>query len=389
MRMLIASAVVFWSAVALGDAPLPWLHEGAMLTLRWCVFSHAGQGIGFKLDQDGIWQGTDGTRLDANKRESGSASGVTQINVTCIDKGQALLISHAYADMQLMGFADPLALGEPSTFYVPLDGQVDLWQTPAKLAALPPFDQATKAVVQNVQWPVGNKTVDAIRVTTADQDHWVDHVYDRATGLCLHGAEAVTGAAPELRYLAPGDTRAGDTLLSITDFVSLRDQHTPWATEAMPPWCSQFKVLHYSGSSARPNSPFGGAPAQLGLDVSYRKSGENWLAVDTSGWMMIRGQPSPPKKGVILCGHDQYDSFFAGPAALARLQQNQVLDEDPITHVRTEVTAADGQTVTITASSAGIMVSHTFDVQTGKLRSSRTTDRLSKIVTTFQLAGEE
>jgi hypothetical protein len=104
---------------------------------------------------------------------------------------------------------------------------------------------------------------------------------------------------------------------------------------------------------------------------------------------MIRGQPSPPQKGVIICGHDQYDSFFAGPAALARLQQGQVLDDDPITHVRTQVTAADGQTVTITSSSAGINMSHTFDVATGKLRSSSKTDRISHIVTTFQLDSEE
>jgi hypothetical protein len=360
-----------------------------MLTLRWCVFSHAGQGIGFKLDKDGAWEGTDGTHMDAYNRESGSASGVTQINVTCIDKGQALLISHAYADMQLLGFADPLALGEPSTFYVPADGQIDLWWMPAKLAAMKPFDPVTKAVVQAVQWPVGDKRVDAIRVTTADQDHWVDHVYDRATGLCLHEAEACTGAAPELRYLAPGDVRAGDTMLSVMDFVSLRDQHTPWATEPMPQWCSQFKVLHYRGSAGMPYSPYAGPPAQLGLDVSYRKSGENWLAVDTSGWIMIRGQPSPPQKGVIICGHDQYDSFFAGPAALAKLQQGQILDDDPITHVRTQVTAADGQTVTITSSSAGIMISHTFDVATGKLRSSSKTDRQSHIVTNFQLDSEE
>jgi len=385
--------VVLWSGFAWADAgpdpAMSWLHEGSLLTLRWSVMSHAGQGVGFKLDQQGNWEGTDGTKMDAYNRPSGSASGVTQINVTCIDKGQALLISHAFADMQLMGFPDPLALGQPTTFYVPLDGQVDLWWTPAKLAAIKPFDAVTKAVAQNVQWPVGGRQVDAIRVTSADENHWMDHVYDRNSGMCLHAAESITGAAPELKYLAPGDTRAGDTLLSVVDFMSQRNQHTPWATEPMPQWCGQFKVLHYSGSSARPNSPFGGAPAQLGLDVSYRMSGANWLAVDTSGWMMIRGQPSPPQKGVILCGHNQYDSFFAGPAALAKLQQNQVLDDDPITRVKTEVTGADGQTVTITSSSAGIMVSHTFDVQTGKLRSSSTTDRLSKIVTTFQLQSEE
>jgi hypothetical protein len=178
-------------------------------------------------------------------------------------------------------------------------------------------------------------------------------------------------------------------MLTVVDLLSVRDQHTPWATEPMPAWCSQFKVLHYRGTSGVANSPWGGAPAQLGLDVSYRKSGEGWLAVDTNGWIMIRGQPSPPQKGIILCGRDQYDSFFAGPAALAKLQQNQVLDDDPITKVRTEVTQADGRSLTITSSSRGIMISHTFDVQTGKLLSSSKTDRQTKIVTTFQLQGEE
>jgi hypothetical protein len=397
MRSLAASTLL-WSIIvpvagaAAQNAPnaqVPWLHEGAVLCMKWGAMSHSGQGTGFKLDQQGNWVGDDGTRMDAYSRPSGSASGVSEVIVTCIEKGHVCLIRYGFADMRLLGFPDPLVLGEPVTFFVPVSGHIDLWMPPAKLATLPKFDQVTHAVAQNIQWPFGGKQVDAIRVTTADQNHWVDHVYDRASGLCLHGAESSTGAPPELNYLAPGDTRSGDTMLSVSDLLSVRDQNTPWATEALPPWCGQFKVLHYHGTSGVPYSPFGGRPAELGLDVTRIDSGIGWLSVGTNGWIMFRGQPSPPKKGIIICGRDQYDSFFAGPAALAKLQQGQVLDEDPVTHVKTEVTQADGQSVTITSSSAGILVSHTFDVRSGKLVSSSQTDRQTHIVTTFQLQGEE
>jgi len=397
MRSLVVSTLL-WSilvpvAGALADdaptAQVPWLHEGVLLTMKWGAMSHSGQGTGFKLDQEGNWIGDDGARMDAYGRPSGSASGVSQVKVSCIEKGQVFLSSQGFADMRLLGIPDPLALGEPATLFVPVEGQVDMWVPPAKLAGIKKYDPITHTVVQNIQWPVGAKQVDAIRATNADENHWLDHVYDRASGLCLHAAESSTGGPPQLKYLAPGDTRAGDTMLTVVDLISVRDQHTPWATEPLPAWCSRFKVLHYRGTSGIANSPWGGPPAQLGLDVSYKNSGQGWLAVDTSGWVMVRGQPSPATKGIILCGRDQYDSFFAGPAALARLQQNQVLDDDPITKVRTQVTQADGQSVTITSSSGGILVSHTFDVQTGKLLSYNRTDRQTKVVTTLQLQGEE
>ena len=67
----------------------------------------------------------------------------------------------------------------------------------------------------------------------------------------------------------------------------------------------------------------------------------------TNGYALVQGQPRFPTKGIFVSGRGQYDGFFAGPVALAKLQQGQVLDEDSITHIKTVVTQTDDHTVTM------------------------------------------
>jgi hypothetical protein len=390
--ILVAAAGLQRAALA-GDAPpspspaMGWLHPGATITMTWHVLSHPGHSTDFKPDENGGWVGSDGTHLSASDRPGNSAAGVSQATVSCVESGRAWVVADTFTDMRLLGFRDPLAQGRPKTFTVPLE-QCDYWMDPARLGRLA-SDAASQTVVQPVRWTAGDKPVDAIRVTVVALGRLLDHVYDRSTGLCVHGAEADTGAAPQLKYTAPGDAAAGDTLLTAFDVVNVRDRHTPWATEPLPAWARQFQVLHYGGTAASPNPWLGGPPTPLRLDVTRVDAGEGWLGLATNGWAIVRGQTTPPVKTLMQCGRDQYDTFVAGPAALAKLTAGQVLDDDPVTRVRTVVTDANGSRVTITASSGGLLVTHTFDVQTGMLVATSRTDQQTKITTSFTLDGQE
>lgn len=392
MAALLGNAPAFGQipAAGAGGGPNPklaWLKPGDVFTAQWSVMSHPGHAFDFKQDDHGKWVATDGTHLQAQGRPGTSASGLSQVVVSAVGHDRAIIVYTAYTDMRLLGMADPVPQGTPKTLPVDLT-QCDIWISPAKLAQMR-SDPAAHLVVQPVQWTYNGKPVDAIRVASGGEDHHIDHVYDRASGLCLHAAESSAGAAPQLKYLAPAEGAADDTLFTSFDFLALREAHAPWASEPMPAWTKQFKTLHYQGESLTPNGFGMATPTQLFLNVERQDAGDDWLALRTDGGVMVRGEPRFPTQGFYLCGRDQYDTFFASPGALAKLQKGQMLDTDPITHIEIRVSQADGRSVTIEAANGGSQVYHTFDVQTGKLIAFGRADGMTKIKSSFQLNGEE
>jgi hypothetical protein len=369
-----------------GPNPLnPWLHHGLLITGRWYGSSHPGHATDFKQDEGGNWVGSDGARLEASNHGGSAAGGISQSLISCVGKDRVILVCESYTDMRLFGFADPVLQGNPVTFAAPVD-RCDLWIAPAKLAQMQ-SDPTTHTIVQQCKWKMGDQVFDAVSISSASESQWINHIYERNHGFCLHAAESSTEASPQLRYLAPGDTRAGDSLLSEFDVLAIRDVHTPWSEDPMPDWTGQFKVLHYSGQMV--SNRFGSRPTQLFLDVTRNDSRKDWLSVTNEGGVVYMGQPQQGKKSLFLCGTDQYETFAAGPAVLSKLAAGQVLDVDPITHVQTRVTQADGNSVTIESASGGTDSFRTFDLQTGKVISFGRTNRLTKVTITFQLQGQE
>jgi len=366
---------------------VPWLHEGLVFTASWYAQSHSGHSMDFKEDENGNWQAPDGTPLAGSEHPSTSAGGISQAVVTCMGGDKVVLEMQSFTDMRMLGFPDPIPQGKPKTFYVAI-AQCDLWMEPDILQSLT-SDPSANRVVQPIKWISGNQQIDAIRVTIVKPDHYITHVYDRSTGLCLHAAEASQGSTPELKYTIPGETPAGDSQLSSYNFISTRTKNTPWATEQMPAWTSTFKTLHYVGQSQVAGGFMPSTPTQLGLDVTRYQSGDGWLGMTTSGFLIAQGEQKYPQQGYYLAGRDEFDTFFAGPNSLANLQQGQVLDSDPVTHVQTVVSAADGNSVTITESNASASVYHTFDRASGKVIAFGKTDTQTKIQTSFQLQSEE
>jgi hypothetical protein len=364
----------------------PWLHHGLLITCRWYASSHPGHAMDFKQDDQGNWTAPDGTQLEGINRPGTSAGGVSQSLISAVGPNHVILVCTTFTDMRLFGFPDPVPQSKPITFLAPVD-HCDLWISPEKLASMQ-SDPATHTIVQPCKWKLGDQLVDAVSVSSATDSQWINHIYERTRGFCLHAAESSTAAAPQLKYLAPGDTPAGDSMLSEFDFLGIRDVHTPWADEPMPDWTGQFKVLHYGGQVVS-SSPWGGRPTQIVLDVTRNDSAKDWLSVTNSGGIVYMGQPQYSSKSLFLCGTDQYQSFAAGPASLAKLQVGQVLDSDPVTHIETRVTAADGNNVTIESVSRGADSFRTFDVQTGKVVSFGQTNRMTKFTTTLQLQGQE
>ena len=397
--LLAAALILFLAASAISiaaratisatDSPvprLPWLHEGLVLTYTWYAAVAPGNGSYYEEDDHGnmILHST-GQRYSRSMQTGTSGSGWTQITVASIEGNKVVLASSSYANAGSLGRNAPVPQGTSSSVNALMDPG-DYWMDPAKLASLHSAP-AEHIVVSRVAWNGGNNTVDGIRVQVVNGSSYSDHVYDAKTGLCVHVASSSQGAPPKL--VGPGDFGRGDTTITRNDFVSSRDLAVPWAGEPMPDWVTTIRALHYRGSMTSHGS-LPTIPNVLTFDMEPLAHGRNWAQFSATSTQRTQGAPDiPPAHDNLAFGNSEIGGLWAGPAALAQLRQGQVLDEDPVTKMRTIVSRVDDSTVVIAASNAAGEIDNQYDKRTGMLLASSFYNVLSMQQRTLKLQGRE
>jgi hypothetical protein len=325
-----------------------WLHEGLVISGTWI----AGQ-------------------LNLNGRGT-AASGVSQIQIVCIDGDKVIGVTHSFSDLRLMGLRDPVPLGNAAGVVVSLEQCGDVWLSPAKLAALP-NDPAHGSTVAPISWktPAGN--VNCVEWVQQSPSSYTDHVFDAKTGLCYHFANRGI----------QGNNESGD-------FLSMRDVTVPWAHEAPPAWVPTLKALHYRGNSvSRAGPQLVNIPTQVTADMSVIDRGNGWLLFSDVTGVQV-GQSLPiPGKNQMASGRCEIGGVWAGPTALAALKTGQVLDQDPITNVKTSVASVTNDSVIISCINASSERDFEYDKQSGILKSSSSIDGQLKQQTTLQLQSRE
>jgi hypothetical protein len=118
--------------------------------------------------------------------------------------------------------------------------------------------------------------------------------------------------------------------------------------------------------------------------------GRDWVEFSVVSTQQMQGAPNiPPAKSELAFGRAEIGGLWAGPAALGRLRQGQVLDEDPVTQMRTAVSRVDDASVVITASNAAGEVDSQYDKGTGMLIASSFYNVLSMQQRTLKLQSRE
>jgi len=365
---------------------LPWVHEGLVLTYTWYAAVTAGNGSYYEENEHGDWVlHSTGQRYTRQMQTGTSGNGWSQITVACIDGEKVVLESRSYADAGSLGRNAPVPQGTTSSVNKLADPG-DYWMDPAKLASMHTAP-AENLLVTRVAWTTGGKTVDAVRAQRIRPPEYSDHVYDAKTGLCLHVASSSEGAPAKL--VGPGDTGRGDTTITRNDFVSARDIAVPWAKEAAPEWVGSLRALHHRGSIIS-RGPLPTVPNVLAMDLEVQARGRGWLQVSGRSSQQMQGAPSPMGGRISLAfGASQWDGLWIGPAALAQLRAGQVLDEDPVTRMRTVVAQSDDARVVIAMSNAAGEIDNQYDKRTGMLTASSFYDVLSLQQKTLKLQSKE
>jgi hypothetical protein len=397
---LLAAALIFFFAVcsisitartttSAADSPvprLPWLHEGLVLTYTWYAAIAPGNGSYYEEDDHGdmVLHST-GQRYSRTTQIGTSGSGWTQITIASIDGDKVVLESSSYGNAGSLGRNAPVPQGTSSSVAALMDPG-DYWMDPAKLASLHAAP-AEHVLVSRVAWKAGDNSIDGIRVQVINGTSYSDHIYDSKTGLCVHVASSSRGAPPKL--VGPGDFGRGDTTITRNDFVSSRDITIPWANEPTPDWVASIRALHYRGSITS-HGPLPTVPNVLSLDMEATARGRNWVQFSATTTQRTQGaRDIPPSKSELASGRSEFDGLWAGPAALAQLRQGQVLDEDPVTKMRTVVARVDDSSVVIASSNAAGEIDSQYDKRTGMLIASSFYNVLSMQQRTLKLQSRE
>lgn len=366
--------------LAADNRTLSWVHEGLLLNYTWTTMICPGTSSSFEENDKCEWiDPVTGAPLIRSERRGTGGAGWAQVVVTCLEGNQVALSQVGFADARPNLNAAPVPLAGLTATIAPVNEPGEYWMDPAKLAALHslPESHGQGMVITPVTWKLDNRTIEALRVVFIHGGSYVNHVYAKNTGLCLHYGTVSRGTPPKL--IGPGDIAQGDTYTTHGDFIGARDLKFPWASQGPPQWLSTLHALHYHGKTLFRGGALVQVPNSIDIDMTLTDHGRGWAQLaDTISVQYQNAPPLPPTRAALVYGRAQCHSLWIDPAVLDKLQEGQVLDEDPLTKMKTAVTHVRADSIAIESISGGGEIGSEYDRRTGILSGSSFYSGLSR-----------
>ncbi len=370
------------------DMSVPdWVRPGTRITLYGMAGSTPEGGYTLDPDPSGEWvDPATGQRYSKNEPVGAGGEGFAQFDVVAVGKHGVALSANLYTIIQP---GDP-----PQLLHTPLGGMTaagagpaDLWVHPAILQKAQQFHSPNFFMLRG-RYPIGPRAYDCLCIVNRSAGAYSSHAYDLETGVLISGTTTSQGRAAPIRL--PGDDpQRGNRGTTITKFVSIRQLNTPGLNGRNPPWVAALRGMRFRGECQYINQ-FDASiqmtfPAQM--DVRFEKRGENWCAFTLQTVVQVQG--APPQESVLrgVCG--PAGAFWIDPQALASLRSGQVLDEDPVTRIRTVVASADERQVAIAITGPGVGGQVMYDRSSGMLQTIQSHQPSSGMTTTLQLVGTD
>ncbi len=348
----------------------PWLHQG--LTMYYLGKHSITQGAQFQISPNGGGQFVtqDGQAFDITRRETSAASVVIDRDtITAIDGDKIAWGTRTYA-------FDILNMNNPPRPAGMVGGITTLAQRPfgarfldpALLkpyiaAAANPATAPAGISIARFNLAVGNHNFDAIGILARDANSQTMTVYDTQTGIELRWMNVTRDAAPQT-YVA-GDKPYGDLHVGIVDLIGARDLNIPGGNDPLPPALANAQTIHLTTITKFPQLPYS-QPMRSDNQDQITDRGTNWIKISSQ-------DPQTGQTATNVTGSDQWLGWWMSPAALARMQPGQVLDEDPFVRSRLVVAHMDDRFVAITDTSNDVKFSMQFDRRTGVATATRRT----------------
>ncbi len=364
-----------------------WVKPGTRITFYGMAGSVPEGGYSLDKDPNGQWEDpATGERYSKNDSVGNGGEGFGQFDVIAVGKTGVALSLNLYTIIQP---GNP-----PGLLHTPMGGMTaaaagpaDLWVHPSILQRAQQFHTPNFFMLRG-NYPIGNQNYPCLCIVNKGAGAYSSHAYDLRTGVLI--SSTVTSQGKLSNITLPGeDAQRGNKGVTIVKFVSIRQVNSPGVNGRNPAWVANLHAMHFVGQVQYVNQFDPSIQMQFParMDVSFGDRGDNWCAYQTQSVMQIQGAP-PQTSGVKgVCGPSGV--FWIDPTALTNLRAGQVLDEDPVTHIRATVVSNDGQRIVIASQGPGIGGQAMYDLRTGMLQGLVAQQPSSGMTITFQLQGTE
>jgi hypothetical protein len=246
--------------------------------------------------------------------------------------------------------------------------QAEYWSTPRLLAALQTGNR-NGVDTRRVSYPLNGVTYRAIRITTTGDGRTEQSTYDLDTGLLIiWGMEATL--------------RDGTRQLAQLRFVRMRQVALPWIGQQPGQTVLGLRSATWRGTYtvSVDNAYELTSPMTQTWDV-IRSDALSITLKETTRIDLQGGAPQKSESTRVF----SIASVWIDPTVLRRLRAAQVLDDDPVTELRTSVLNADSNVVVLIERGAVQSVATAYDLRTGLLSAVQLQQRLSPGTTTIFL----
>ncbi|MGB7962413.1 MAG: hypothetical protein WCF12_05555 [Propionicimonas sp.] len=325
-----------------------WVREGVRVSYYSAVANVLSAYERFILDENGDWVGqTTGNRYRREELYGAAGHGVTQVDVLSVDDEYVALQVNSW---QYSVFTGPLVPNGQAPWIGPASGG-DWFLHPSVLAG-----QANQTggglTILRMPYTIGEVTYDAIRIQQDSEQATCARVYDLTNGTMLALFGAVT-------------TQEG-TLFSEAIFIGARRMNLPWLGRTVPDWVTSGRTLTYAGTKSWEAIRAGTVlTANVALRMRIDQVNPAAFTYRRTTTTTVTGYPSQSQEEDLAGGVGEPTSLVLPPASLAELRAGQVIDADPVTGIRVEVTDVNRDVVAIEARNRGFSARLTYDADSG------------------------
>jgi hypothetical protein len=361
----------------------PDIHVGTQLAFWSGTATIAGKGLDWQPDENGnLVDPTTGERWSATDKEGNASVGWQEYTVVGVDDKQAILSQTTYG----------LRQGNSKTFFHtlvvgPLASAQGIWVNPQGLQAIQDSNDPAHRILRG-QWPVGNNKVDCVIMKNDAPGSHTAYVYDTHTGLMVNASLASTGPASAVHE--QGEVNTGNTNLMQLHMEGVRTMNVPWAGMPEPACAEGFHSMTFEGTNASGGS---GRIFTSSLSIKYTLGarGAGWVACDvarTQGGIVANVTPTT-LQSKMATGNCMPNPLWINPDALAKLQQGQTIDDDPVTKevakVGQQINGPLGTAICIVIEDPVEIAQYAYDLKTGMLVGIHTLDRELSLEDNVQL----
>jgi hypothetical protein len=326
-----------------------------------------------------------GKKYKKEETVGGGGEGFAQLDIVAVGKtavavqGAMYLIAQPTQPPTLLKFLDNGFIGAAA-------GPADYWVHPKLLADATQM-HSPKFFVLKGNYNLEGKPIPSLCIVTREPDFYSSQAYDLKTGLLISSTINSRGKLAAVKL--PGeDAVRGNKSITTLRLISVRQLKGPGVDGKNPDWVARIKRMQYAGTVTVqiPGVPPVQGPAQL--DVAIGKRGTNWARYTTDLQFNIGGMPQrAPGDGVVSL---RGGSFWVDPVAFAKVEAGQVLDEDPVTRIKTSIGQVDrGNRFTVLVQGPGVASESMYDARTGMLQAFNVVVPSSHMTFSFRLQGSE